>query len=131
MILNKIKALKAEQQKIARQQAAIEAKFNAQLAALPAQYGFASADDFIAALKAAAGSGGRSVKAAGKVKRGRPAGGGGRRKRTKITEEMRAQVGELVKAGKTNEEVAAQVGISAPSVQNIKKSLGLVKAREA
>ncbi len=130
MILNKIKALKAEQQKIARQQAAIEAKFNAQLAALPGQYGFASADDFVAAVKAAAGSSGRKVKGAGKAKRGRPA-GGGRRKRTKITDEMRAQVGELVKAGKTNEEVAAQVGISAPSVQNIKKSLGLVKAREA
>jgi DNA-binding CsgD family transcriptional regulator len=40
-------------------------------------------------------------------------------------------VGDLVKAGKTNEEVAKTVGISAPSVQNIKKALGLVKARES
>ena len=122
---------RSEQQKIARQQAAIEAKFNAQLAALPSQYGFASADDFVAAVKAAASSAGRKPKSAGKGKRGRPAGSGGRRKRTKITDEIRAQVGELVKAGKTNEEVAKQVGISAPSVQNIKKALGLVKAREA
>lgn len=130
MILNKIKALKAEQQKIARQQAAIEAKFNAQLAALPVQFGFESADEFIAAVKAAADGAGRKIKAGG-AKRGRPAGGGGRRKRTKITDEMRTQVGDLVKAGKTNEEVAQEVGISAPSVQNIKKQLGLVKAREA
>jgi hypothetical protein len=132
MKLNKdIKALKAKQQRIARQQAALEAKFNAQLAALPAQFDFKSAADFIAAFKAATGAGGASVKPASKAKRGRPAGAKSRRKRTKITDEIRAQVGDLVKAGKTNEEVAKTVGISAPSVQNIKKALGLVKARES
>jgi hypothetical protein len=58
MKLNKdIKALKAKQQRIARQQAALEAKFNAQLAALPAQFDFKSAADFIAAFKAATGAG--------------------------------------------------------------------------
>lgn len=128
MNLNKIKALKAEQQKIARQQAALEAKFNAQLASLPGQFGFDSADEFIAAVKAATGADGKP-KAAGKAKAGRPAGVKGRRKRTKITDEIRTQVGDLVKAGKTNEEVAESVGISAPSVQNIKKLLGLVKNR--
>lgn len=128
MNLTKIKALKAEQQKIARQQAALEAKFNAQLAALPDQFGFDSADEFIAAVKAATG-GGSPTKAAGKAKRGRPAGVKKRRKRTTITEEIRSQVGDLVKAGKTNEEVAKEVGISPPSVQNIKKMLGLVKKR--
>lgn len=131
MILNKIKVLQAKQQKIARQQAAIEAKFNAQLAALPGQFGFKSADEFIAAVKVATGGDGVAVKSAGKAKRGRPAGAKSRRKRTKITEEIRTQVGDLVKAGKTNEEVAKAVGISAPSVQNIKKALGLVKARES
>lgn len=130
MNLTKIKALKAEQQKIERQKAALEAKFNAQLAALPDQFGFDSADEFIAAVKAATG-GGAPVKAAGKAKRGRPAGAKSRRKRTKITEEIRVQVGDLVKAGKTNEEVAKAVGISAPSVQNIKNALGLVKKRGA
>ena len=92
---------------------------------------FKSAADFIAAFKAATGAGGASVKPASKAKRGRPAGAKSRRKRTKITDEIRAQVGDLVKAGKTNEEVAKTVGISAPSVQNIKKALGLVKARES
>jgi hypothetical protein len=129
MILNKIKALKAEQQKIARKQAAIEAKFNAQLAALPGQFGFDSADEFAAAVKAAAGGSSRSAGKAGKAKRGRPAGPDKRRTRTKITEEIRTQVGALVNEGKTNEEVAEAVGISAPSVQNIKKALGLVKKR--
>ena len=129
MNLIKIKALKAEQQRIARQQAVLEAKFNAQLAALPVQFGFKSAAEFIAAVKAATGAGGAAVKSAGKAKRGRPAGVKRRRKRTKITAEIRSQVGDLVKAAKTNKEVAKSVGISEPSVQNIKKDLGLVKAR--
>jgi hypothetical protein len=45
-----------------------------------------------------------------------------------ITDETRAKVKALVEAGKTGAEIAAEVGISLPSVQNIKKALGLVKA---
>jgi len=37
----------------------------------------------------------------------------------------------MVEANKTGQEIAKALGISAPSVQNIKKALGMVKARGA
>ena len=51
------------------------------------------------------------------------------RTRAKITDETRAEVKKLVEAKKTGAEIAKTLGISLPSVQNIKKALGLVKAR--
>lgn len=50
-----------------------------------------------------------------------------RRRRAKITDAVRTKVRKLVKAGKTGSQVANVLGISLPSVQNIKKALGLVK----
>ena len=47
-----------------------------------------------------------------------------------ITAETKAKVKALTEAGKTGAEIAAAVGISVPSVQNIKKELGLTKARK-
>jgi DNA-binding CsgD family transcriptional regulator len=35
----------------------------------------------------------------------------------------------LSEQGKTGEEIAKALGISAPSVQNVRKALGLVKSR--
>jgi hypothetical protein len=52
-----------------------------------------------------------------------------RRKRSIITDETRASVKKLVESGKTGSQIAKTLGISLPSVQNIKKALGLVKAR--
>ena len=46
-----------------------------------------------------------------------------------ITDETRAQVKKMVDAGKTGAEIAESLKISVPSVQNIKKALGLVKER--
>lgn len=46
-----------------------------------------------------------------------------------ITDETRAQLKKLVEAGKTGSEIAKSLKISLPSVQNIKKALGLVKKR--
>jgi DNA invertase Pin-like site-specific DNA recombinase len=60
---------------------------------------------------------------------GRPPGSPGRRRRAKITEETRAAVRKLVESNKTGAAIAKELKISLPSVQNIKKSLGLVKAR--
>jgi DNA-binding CsgD family transcriptional regulator len=42
---------------------------------------------------------------------------------------MREEVKKMVEAGKTGSEIAKAIGVSLPSVQNIKKKLGLVKAR--
>lgn len=124
--LKKINALRAEA-------AALEAKLAAErtkeLKALPAQYGFASLADFIAALSKLA----RSRPAA---KRGQgPAAGAPaakprkRRRRAVITEATRAEVKKLVAAGKSGAEIAQAVRISVPSVQNIKRALGLVKKK--
>ena len=74
----------------------------------------------MAAIKAA-GSGG---KRAGRPKK---ATAPETRKRATITDAVRAEVKALVKAGKTGSQIAKALGISLPSVQNIKKALGLVR----
>ena len=50
--------------------------------------------------------------------------------RAVITDATREEVKKLVADGKTGAEISEAVGISLPSVQNIKKALGLVKARK-
>ncbi len=127
MATNKYKALAAARAKLAR----LEQSIASDLAGLPSKYGFESAAEFASAVTAAAG--GRGTRG----RRGRPAKaaaakgapGRKRRKRSVITEAMRAEVKKLVGAGKTGAEIARSVGISLPSVQNIKKALGLVKKR--
>lgn len=122
MVIEKIQELSALQAKAAKLQAAIETERTAELAALPGKYGYDSVKAFIKALKAAAG-GGRRKRGAGKKA------AGGKRKRAKITPELKAQVKAAVEAGKTGAAIAKELGISLPSVQNIKKEFGLVKAR--
>ncbi len=125
MINAKIKKLEAAKAKIAAKIAALEKKMSVvrakQLAALPAKHGFDSLASFIKALKGASGGRGKGAKAAGGKKR---------RKRAVITAATRAEVKKLVEAGKTGAAIAKSVGISLPSVQNIKKALGLVQARK-
>jgi hypothetical protein len=123
MVTDKIKELKATQAKMAELEKTIASQLSKELAALPAKYGFGSVEAFIQAVKAS--TGGRRGKAAGAKKAG-----GKRRKRAVITAETKAQVKSLTQAGKTGAEIAKAAGISLPSVQNIKKELGLVKARK-
>ncbi len=54
---------------------------------------------------------------------------GGQRKRAKVTDAMRAKAEKLFGEGKTSGEVASRLGISVATVSNIKKALGLVKAK--
>ena len=77
------------------------------------------------AVKAAVG-GGDKVRGAAKSKTS----GGKNRTRAVITDETRANVKKLVEEGKLGAAIAEELGISLPSVQNIKKVLGLVKARK-
>lgn len=91
-----------------------------ELAALPARLGFASAADFIAAVQAASG------KRRGRKPSSAKPSPAKRRKRAVITDDTRASVKKLVEDGKTGAEIAAALKISLPSVQNIKKALGLV-----
>ena len=137
MVTDKLKELEAARAKLASLEQSIADELNRELASLPARYGFASTSEFVSAVNAATGSGrGRRGR-----RRGRPAaseggakpaaGRKGRKRRTRavITDETRAQVKKLVDAGKTGAEIAETLKISVPSVQNIKKALGLVKER--
>ncbi len=131
MITDKIKEIEALKQKAAALEAAVAEERTKALAGLPKQFGFESVEAFVDAILAATGRGGAR-------RRGRPpgrasAGAGGkkpRRRRATITDETRTQVKKLVEAGKTGAEIAKTVGISLPSVQNVKKALGLVQARK-
>jgi DNA invertase Pin-like site-specific DNA recombinase len=120
MANNIIKALAAARAKVSKLEQAIAAKRNRALASLHKQHGFENAAEFIKALKAASGKGARKA----------AVGGGKRRKRAVITAETKAKVKALTEAGKTGTEIAKATGISVPSVQNIKKALGLTKARK-
>ena len=139
MVTDKLKELEAARLKLATLERSIADELNQELAALPAKYGFASTSEFVSAVSAAAGGGGagrgrgrrrgRPPSAAAKpaaapAKRGRK-----RRTRAVITDETRAQVKKMVDSGKTGAEIAQSLKISVPSVQNIKKALGLVKER--
>jgi len=77
-------------------------------------------ESFIEALRETSRSGGAKSGRSGS----KPA-----RRRAKITPETKTKVKELVKLKKSGTEIAKALGISLPSVQNIKKELGLVKKR--
>jgi hypothetical protein len=120
MNVNEFKKLGQYQREVARLQRSL-ARFNRRLAALPARHGFKSVEDFIDALRQAVASEGKAP-----VKGTKPA---RRRKRAVITAETKQKVKALHASKKTGREISAALGISLPSVQNIKKELGLVKKR--
>jgi hypothetical protein len=124
MVTKKLKQLEAAKAHLARLQHSIASQLQRELAGLPAAYGFDSVKAFVLAVTAAAH--GRAARAAA-----RPvAGAKPRRRRAVINDATRATVKKLVEAGKTGAQIAKEVRISLPSVQNIKKALGLVKARK-
>ncbi|HVZ65013.1 MAG TPA: helix-turn-helix domain-containing protein [Lacunisphaera sp.] len=100
------------------------ADLRAELAGLPARYGFENVQAFLKAVRTAGGSRRGRRAATPSAKRGP------RRKRATVTDATRAEVKKLVEEGKTGGEIAKAVGVSLPTVQNIKKSLGLVKKRK-
>lgn len=120
MITSSVKKLNDTKAKVVE----LEKALARELASLPSAYGFNSLNSFVAAVAAAAGKSkvGRPSKAKAKTVK--------RRKRATITDAVRIKVKNLVKAGKTGSHIAKALGISLPSVQNIKKALGLVNARK-
>ncbi len=123
---DKLKELTTARARVAQLEAEIENELKKELAGLPASFGFNSTESFISAVKAACGgnrgpTGGKKLSAVKPTKR---------RKRAKITDAIRAEVKKLVQEGKTGLVIAKAVGISLPSVQNVKASLGLVKKKK-
>jgi len=119
----KLKALETMKAKIAARIAKLENKISVQrakqLSALPNKYGFSGMNTFIKALKKTKGG---SMPTMAEMKK--------TRKRALITDVTRTKVKELVLAGQTGAAIAKNLHISLPSVQNIKKAFGLVKAQK-
>lgn len=119
------KQLKALEKKRAKVLAKIQAQQKGLLLALPGQVGLGSVAELITALQSLGkkAKGPKATKTGSKGKKGK-------RTRAVITDATRAEVKKLVTDGKSGSEIAAKLGISLPSVHNIKKALGLVKARK-
>ena len=125
--INQIAELQKAKAKLAQAEAKLSADRASALAKLPSDYGYNNLNDFIKALKDSAGKalkGKKMSKVSTKaVKTAGP------RTRAKITPEIKQQVIAAVQAGTAGSKIAKDFGISLPSVQNIKKEAGLVKAR--
>ena len=128
MLIETLKELSAAKAKVAELEAAVAEELPGELRELPASFGFENAVEFIAAVRAASGKRRGRKPGSGRVAGGTTAAGKPRR-RSKITDEMRAEVKKLVEARTTGNEIAKTLGISLPSVQNIKKALGLVRKK--
>ncbi len=124
MLTQKIAQLIKLKSAVAKQEAAIAAHLPSALAALPEAYGYPSVAAFIKALKQAASS-------KPKAKRGRKAkvAKPGKRKRAKVTDEIKAAVKAGFEAGKRAGAIAKETGISVASVQVLKKAFGFTKTR--
>jgi hypothetical protein len=120
MVTDKLKQLTEYQTKIVELQSSIDQELKVALAHLHEEYGFKTPAELIKALRAATGTTG--------TRRG--AKGVRRRKHARITPELREKVKVALHGGKTGGQVAEEFGISLPSVHNIKKAFGLVKARK-
>ena len=125
MVTTQIKELAAAREKLAHLERAVATELPQELSGLPEQYGFPDVKSFLKAVESATSGGGR--KKAGRPKKAAAA--PKTHKRAIITDATRAQVKKLFKAGKSGSQIAKAVGISVPSVQNIKKALGMVKSR--
>lgn len=115
---DKLAELKKYQLKVAQLEKEV-GRSQRRLLGLPGKMGYRSMDDLIDALRQASAGSGSAARSSG-----------GRRKRAKITPEMKQKLKSLVQSGKTGSEIAHELGISEPSVHNIKKELGLVKKRK-
>ena len=124
-----IKQVEAARAKLAALEKAASAEQNKVLAALPAKLGYADVKSLIAALQAVEGPQHKGPAAKADAAKA-PAKGRKRRTRAVVTDATRAEVKKLVEAGKTGGEIAKIVGVSLPTVQNIKKALGLVQKRK-
>lgn len=139
-------ALEKKKAELEKLQQELEQTREKELTSLPRQVGFESVDELIKALAPFASprlkglltggsptrrrATGRATSGTGEASaHGANASTGGKRKRARITDEMKAEVKKLVEEGKTGAEIAAAVGISLPSVANIKKALGLTTTR--
>ena len=131
MFESNLKSVLEIEEKARKARAELEKTRIAELKALPKRFGYETLEAFIKDLKEAAGKrapkGSKAAKAAKEPKAAKT----GKRKRVKVTPELRSQIIADLQAGKKGVAVAKQFGISYPTLMNIKKAAGLVKSDSA
>ena len=108
-ITNQLQELDAAKAKVVELENRITEGRRQALAALPEQFGFHSMKELIAALRSIA------------VPRSR---------HSRVTSEVRDTIKKMFKDGMKSKEISNQTGLSRPTIQIIKKQLGLVKERK-
>lgn len=136
MLTSKLQELAQFQAKIAEIEQAILAERAAQLQRLHTDLGYATRADLIQALRdlGTSGRGGRTGRRGRKAKAAPAAAASkgrrkGRRKRAKITPELRNQIEAAARAGGKGADIAKKFGVSLPTVQNIKRAAGLTRGK--
>jgi DNA-binding NarL/FixJ family response regulator len=113
MLSEKIKAIADTKAKLLLLEQELSTERDVALVGLIEKFGFSTADELISAIRTASS----------RTKKSKD------RSYSRITPRIRDEVNRLFNAGKSAIEIAAETGISLASVSNVKKSLGLVKAR--
>lgn len=121
MVTDIISQLEEAKARVSEIEANLAKQRESRLPTLHREFGFETAEELIAALRIMGGKKGRGRPVVTTSPR--------RGKRARITPEMKQQLKSLVEEGKTGQQIAKELGISLPSVQNIKKEFGLVKSR--
>jgi hypothetical protein len=121
MVTDKLKQLTEYQTKIDELKNSIEQERSKALSHLHEEYGFKTPAELIKALRAAAGPKGAGTRKQGGIRR---------RKHARITADLREKIKVALQSGKTGTQVAAEFGVSVPSIHNIKKEFGMVKSRK-
>jgi type II secretory pathway pseudopilin PulG len=120
-ILDEQNELQKLEQQIAQRKQTIELARRDRLSKLHTELGLGSTIDLINELK-------RINNGAGVGSTGAARSGGGRRK---VDDAMREKIKSMVNDGKTGKDIAKSLGISVPTVQNVKSDLGLVRSRSS
>lgn len=125
MLASRFRELEAAKAKLAELEKAVTREREVRLAGLHTELGY----DSRAALITALGQVKSDKSANGRSPKTKAARAGVRRKRARITPEMRSEIVKALRDGAKGSAVRKQFGISLPSVYLIKKAAGLTKAR--
>ena len=126
MLTPKLQELAQFKAKVEQLEKSIVAERQGLLARLHLEVGFSSRAELIKALRALGNSSGLRGRPRGTAKAHASA-SKGRRRRAKVTPELRGAIIAAIKGGATGGATAAKFKVSLPTVQNIKRAAGLTR----
>lgn len=116
-----VRKLEKKQAELEQLRSQLAARRQKRLKALPKELGFETLDELIDALQSLRGGPRKPTSSSGAPQRAS--------KRSRLTAELRQQIQNALKSGRTGAEVARSFGISYPTMHKLKTQLGLVKGR--